>query len=239
MTLAAFPLKAQQPAADTDVKSDAPADVVEVSAVKDPEWRSYRVMLKALDAFDKNHAMAPDAKPDFIVAIKRAGIKMSDVKLKILGEETALQIAIAEDGTFILPREQKAVDEDAMMVVNQKKNDLRWHPYIRSPGVPAGMRRLGDVRLECEMLWAVEQDGMPFISRNTFRLLGGPCHSSKIQYFSAAAKPIVSAQLNEGGESLKLLVGRNRVSFAPPLYDKKWSDDALISFQYAEETPPN
>ena len=136
MALAALPLQAQEPAA-VPVNDAASNDAVEVNAIKDPEWKPYRVMLKALDAFDKNHALAPEAKPDFIVTIKRKGIKTSEVSLQILGEETALQITIAEDGTFTLPREQKAIDEDAMMVVNQKKNDVRWHPYIRAEETPS------------------------------------------------------------------------------------------------------
>ena len=38
---------------------------VEVSGVKDPELRPYRIMSRGLDAFDKHHGLAPSASLRF------------------------------------------------------------------------------------------------------------------------------------------------------------------------------
>jgi hypothetical protein len=95
-------------------------------------------------------------------------------------------------------------------------------------------RRLGDLRLECEVLWAIEYDDTPFIVRNSFRLLGGPCKSSKVAMTFGTPGRVASATIVAGERREALAVGKNRQSFRPPLHDTSWGDDAVIEFQFAD-----
>jgi hypothetical protein len=222
------------PAAVEDATEKVTA--VEVHGVKDPEWKPYRVMLKGLDAFDKYRRYAPNAELRFEIRPQTPNIAVADVQLRIAGDDTSIPIPISENGLFTISRNQAAADENAEMVLNQKKDSVLWRPYIRSSGLDPNVRRLGDLRLECEIMWAVQQDDLPFWMRSLFRLGGGACHSSQIGIGSPAPRPIVAATLVSNEHRQTMPIGRGGKSFTPPLFDEKWNDDTLIEFQFSDES---
>src|SRR5471032_1262600 len=195
---------ATPPAAAADA-----APVVEVSSVKNPELKSYRQMLKGVDAFKQFHALAP----------------ATDLKFVLL----------ADDSTFTLEKIQAAIDDNADIVSNKKKNLLHWHADIRTPKVPENARRLGDLRLECEISWAVRQDEMSFFVRNGIKLAGGLCHSTHIMLHYQAPRALASVTLVSGDRREALTVSKKEPRvFMPPLSDTSWNDDALIEYEYAD-----
>lgn len=226
--------------AQTDEAAKPPPDAagklatVEVSGIRDPEWRPYRTMLKGLNAFDAKHQLAPSAELRFVLRPQGAKDSIKGIEMRLTGHETSIAVPVAEDGTFVLPRSQAAADENAEIVLNRRKDAMRWRPHIRSPNLKPDQPRLGDLRLECEILWAIEYDEMPFIVRNSFRLLGGPCKSSNVAIFFGAPAHVASATIFAGAKHETLAVGQNKRSFRPPLHDTSWGDDALIEFQFTE-----
>lgn len=234
LQLLATPVFAQNGA--EPASADQPM-VQEISAVRDPEWKSYRQMLKGVDAFDEYRQLAPKADLRFVLRPDNPALSMADLTLRIAGTTTSIPVPIAADGTFSIPRYQTAIDEDADLLLNRRKNAVRWRTEIHTPEVPANARRLGDLRLSCRVNWAVLKDDMPFLRRTAVSLAGGPCGSSLVKVYWAEPRPLASATLVEGERRLVLSLGKDGVSYSPPLTDQNWGDDALVIFEYVPVAP--
>lgn len=207
--------------------------VVEVSGVKNPELKPYRQMVKGIDAFEKFHSLAPAASLRFQLLGVNKDVAFDKVSLKLSGSNTDVSLPIAADGTFILPRLQAAVDDNAELVSNKPKGMLRWRGDIRSPGVPANARRLGDLRLECEIGWAVNREDMSFMTRNSLSAIGGLCHSKMVGLRYQAPRRLAGVSLVSGERRATLRIDAdNKRVFWPPLADSSWNDDSLIVFDY-------
>lgn len=222
----------------TATESTEPAEqAIEISGTKDPDWKRYRAMLKGLNAFDKYHALAPNAAHKYILRPRHEGVALQGVSLRLAYNDMSLPIPIAEDGSFSLPRDEQAQQQDAEVLINRKKNLFRWWPHIRSPGLQANQRRLGDLRLECQIFWAVYYDDIPFVARNLVSLMGGPCTTSKISLrFPADFRGLQSATLKHGEINLPLQIDEKESSFTAPLANKNISDDAVIDLHYQDDS---
>jgi hypothetical protein len=237
------PASTENNAASATEASAEPIAEVDVSATKNPDWKPYRVMLKGLDAFDKQHALAPQASARFVLKPRTAAATLTGVALRLASDEHSLPIALQDNGTFALPRDAQAEKDNAELTINRKKELFRWWPYVRSPQLAAHQRRLGDLRLECQMFWAVHYDDLPFLARNFVRALGGPCKSNKVTLsFPADFTDLRSATLIQGERRVAVMMEKPEksdkqvASFSPPLFDASFSDDAIIELEY-EATP--
>jgi len=219
-----------------NLQMDIPA-IVEVSGTKDPELKPYRTMIKGLDAFEKNSHLAPNATFRFILKTQRRDTPIQGTALRIAGETVSIPVEIAGDGTFTLTRNALAEEENADLMLNRKKASMRWRPYIRSTTLLPNQLRLGDLRLECEILWAIEYDETSFFVRNLFRLAGGACNSSRISN-GMIIPNLLSATLVFGERRLKIVDATKdkfRDWLEPPLYDKSWNDDTIIELEFEEK----
>ncbi len=215
-------------------EAEAALQSIEVKDARDPYLRPYRTMLKGVTAFEKYHRHASQGELRFILRASVPGSSIKDVTLRIAGPSITIPVPIAEDGTFSLPINEAAAADNADMLLNQKKEAMRWRPYIRSPGLGTNMRRLGDVRLECEVYWAIEQGEMSFFTRNALNVIGGPCRSSKVAFGYLLQAKLQNATLVSGERRLTLALAKNGMGFMPPMHDESWSDDALIELRYAD-----
>lgn len=218
---------------------ETPAEVVQqvaVSSSKDPDWKPYRKMLLGLDAFDRHHALAPQAELKFVLRPQQPNLALADLKLRIVGDRTTIDVPIAADATFSVPRDEAAAADDADLRLSSKKGLFRWRPDIRTAGLPAGTRRLGDLRLECEVRWAVDKFDASFLQLAYLVPLGGVCHTSRSRVFFTSASPIVGATLVSGSRREKLPAERldvkDRTRYAPPLHDQNWPDDTLVELEF-------
>lgn len=201
---------------------------VEVRGTKDPDWKPFRTMFKGVAAFGANRALAPSAPLHFILRPIDPHASVEGVTMRLASEDSTLVIPVSAEGIFDLPDDSVLGHTDAELIRNLKKNTLRWRPFIRSPGLAPNQRRLGDLRLECTIIWAVDYEDVPFLIRNAFRLVGGPCKSSKISVFFDADRRLASAKILYGSREAPLVLGKDENTFLPPLADASWSDDAII-----------
>lgn len=216
---------------------------VEVSGVKDPELRPYRIMSRGLDAFDKHHGLAPSASLRFELKNEDGTTRSPDgLALRLSGDTVDLPLALDSDATFILPRSQEAYDDNADLVLNRKKSRMRWRPRVRSPGVPENVRRLGDMRLECEVAWAVMKDEIGIVMRSAMAVVGGMCHAPMTALYYRAPKRLEAVRLTSGERSRFLTLSEDHHSYIVPVRSKEWDDDSLITYEFAAEaqqaTPP-
>jgi hypothetical protein len=227
---------------------------VTVSAARDPVDKSYRKMIAGMDRFEREHALAPQATLRFQLLPRLPGTELDGLTLRVLGETTALPVTVAPDHTFTLPRDARAMAEDAALIASRKTATLTWRAQVRSPGVPPGMRRLGDLRLEC--LVGVEA-GLLSNNARLFAWLGElltdagrVCSSPDGNYLFFSDHPLFGVSLRDGDRTATLpldalYAGGTQTaatlpfcdcqvlldrSYYAPLWDRDWSDDTLLAF---------
>jgi hypothetical protein len=181
--------------------------------------------------------------------------------LRIAGDTVSIPVPVAPDNSFVLPRHEAALREDAAVVANRKTTSMTWRAQILTPGLPAGTRRLGDMRLEC--LVGVEA-GLVSNSSPLFGWIANAlttpeqvCGSPNGNYLFFAERPVFAVRLRSGdrvetlpfnmlyagGEQTKadlqycdcqVMLDR---TFYAPIWDKSWPDDTLVEFEYMEDAP--
>ena len=235
-------------------------DAVVVRALRAPVVKSYRRMIDGMDLFEKRRRdLAPGASLRFKLLPRHRETDMRDIELQLVGNSFEEPIELAPDNTFTLPREPLALEENATVRPDRKAGTMTWRAEIRTPGLPPGVRRLGDLRLECEV-------GMEagLISNQRPSILGilldeGPeyCDRPEPRYLFFAERPIARVSLIHGnrgaslsGDLLHAGASRNpkwredlrycdcevlvERTFFVPLGDRSWPDDTLVGFEYRD-----
>lgn len=97
---------------------------------------------------------------------------------------------------------RKPKREDADLVTNRKKDTYRWQASVRSDDVPPGMRRLGDLRLQCQVGIAIAKKETPFLLRTlvaTKLRTTDWCSAVELKMSTYSDPAIASATLLDGG----------------------------------------
>ncbi|WP_409026994.1 hypothetical protein OX462_21190 [Janthinobacterium sp. SUN098] len=225
----------EQAAAPGDAANQEIQQIVDVQGTRDPDLRPYRTMLKGLDAYADHQRLAPGAPLRFMLIPATPKARLEGVTLHLSADNLSIPVPLAADGGFTLTRDKTAYDANADLVSNKKRDTVRWRADIHTPGLPQNVRRLGDLRLECEIRWAVEQDDLPFVRRNLFRLAGGPCHSSLIHVPFPVFRKLLAVQARSGERTLDIRITEDRQRYVPPLHDVNWDDNTLLTLTYADD----
>jgi hypothetical protein len=232
-----------------DMDNNKEPGTVRVNGIRNPETHAYRAIVAGLDAFDARHGLAPDAPQLLFQARTRSGKPLAPTLLKgapdadplvasLAGDGGyALTLALDEDGRFQVPRSQPALDADAELRLSKKASDVRVWPYVRSPGLAANQRRLGDIRLECQVFVAIAKKEAPLhivLLGNAVMLGSDWCAFMKDKERSwdvAMPAALGAAVLREGGRAAELRVKGSR--FEVPIGDQSWSNDAIVEVRFA------
>jgi hypothetical protein len=237
-------------------------DAVAVTAMREPVDKSYRRMVEGIELFEKRHHLAPNAQLRFKLLPRHRDTDMRNIQLEVVGDSFTTPVAVAPDGTFAIERSPRALKEKASVQPNRKAKTMTWRAEIRTPGLPPGTRRLGDLRLECEvgMKAGLISNYRPFLFGwlDPF-LREGPeyCQRTEPRYLFFAERPIFSVTLVNGERKEVLAVDRlygsasrhpdwkddlpycdcevlmDRAYFMP-LGDASWPDDTLVEFEYMD-----
>ncbi|WP_207221267.1 hypothetical protein [Pseudoduganella lutea] len=240
-----------------------PVPSVAVTATRDPVDKSYRRMLRGMDRFAREApALAPDASLRFRLLPRLPETRMEGIEMKVVGDTLALPVPVGADNGFTLDRNERAWREDAALVANRRTASMTWRADVRSPGVPEGMRRLGDLRLECRVGMEAE-----LVSNNAHLfawlgdLLANPdkvCEDPDGRYLFFTERPVFAVTLHAHGRStpapLRFLYAGGRVqgpdlpycdcqvlldrSYHAPIWDRAWPDETLLSFEGMDDPPP-
>jgi hypothetical protein len=237
-------------------------DAVPVAAVRNAVDKSYRRMLAGVELFEKRRKLAPAATLRFKLLPRHRDTNMEAIDLEIVGDSFATPVAVGPDRSFVLERSARALKENASVRPNRKAGTMTWRAEIRTPGLPADTRRLGDLRLECEvgMQAGLISNSRPLLFGLLDPLLReGPeyCYRAAPRYLFFAERPIFSVTLVSGDRREVLPVERlyggasrdpdwkgdlaycdcevlmDRAYFMP-LGDPGWPDDTRVEFEYME-----
>lgn len=238
-----------------------PAATVTVRSTRDPVDKSYRKMIKGMERFTREHALAPNAPLRFQLLPRLPSVDMRGITLRVAGDSASIPVPVAPDNSFVLPRNDSALRENAAVVANRKTTSMTWRALVITPGLPAGTRRLGDMRLECRV--GVEaglvSNSSPLFAWVTNALTSPEqvCGSPDGNYLFFADRPIFGVRLRAGErvETLpfKMLYAGGEQSksdleycdcqvmldrtFYAPIWDASWPDDTLVEFDYMQEAP--
>jgi hypothetical protein len=250
---------AQQPAKG----AGAVLPPVTVSAPRDFVEKSYRRMVRGMDLFERLHAMAPQAPLRFKLLPRKPDTNMRGIELEVLGHDVDLELPIAPDNTFALPRDAQALAQDAIVTPNRRSRSMTWRAEIRTPGLPPDTRRLGDLRLECRvgLEAGLVSNNSSVLSRMIHAVTDDPeryCGQPDAHYLFFADRPLFGVTLVDGARREVLPVSQlyagasddpglpydlpycdcevlvDRTYFMP-LGDRSWSDETLVRFDYMDD----
>jgi len=241
-------------------QSGQPATVT-VQSTRDPVDKSYRKMIRGMERFERERALAPNAPLRFQLLPRLPTVDMRGITLRVAGNSVSVPVEVAEDNSFVLPRNEVALREDAAVLANRKTTSMTWRAQIVTPGLPPGTRRLGDMRLECRV--GVEA-GLVSNSSPLFQWINDAltspeqvCGSPNGNYLFFGERAIFGVTLRAGTrvESLPfsmLYAGGEQAkadlaycdcqvmldrTFYAPIWDASWPDDTLVEFEYMEDRP--
>jgi hypothetical protein len=229
---------------------------VTVTSTRDPVDKSYRKMISGMERFEREHALAPQATLRFRLLPRTPKVNMHGITLRVLGDHIAVPVPVLEDNTFVLPRNEQALREDAAVVANRKTTSMTWRAQVTTPGLPPGTRRLGDLRLEClvGMQAGLVSNSSPLFGwiSNALTSPEQVCNSPNGNFLFFTERPVFSVTLHAGGRSeilpFHMLYGGGEQTgdmlpfcdcqvlldrtYYAPIWDRSWPDDTLVSFEY-------
>ncbi|MDL2355667.1 MAG: hypothetical protein QFF03_10450 [Pseudomonadota bacterium] len=250
---------AQQPqpaGAARPASAEAPMQVVHVDGLTDADAQSYRRMIKGMDAFEKFHALAPDARLRYRLYPRRPGVKAAGTTLAIQSDTVAIPVALASDLSFTLPRDARALADYAQVVSNRKTRSFAWGPDVRTPGLAPNTRRLGDLRLECEidraaallvgykppLYYAIDAAVDVCTTYPGHWLYYGERAVFNVTMVHGQRRQVIFARLMYGNQIPKLL--QVFYDFHPLLNDRtytlnvadtSWPDDTVVELEYMDD----
>lgn len=237
-------------------------DAVVVTTLRDPVAKSYRKMVDGAKLFEQRRHLAPAASLRFKLLPRQHETPMEGIRLEVEAESRAIPLKVAPDHTFALELDRTALKENAQVLPNRKVGTMTWRADVRTPGLPPDTRRLGDLRLECEVgmkTGLISKYPRAFFSWLDALLPDGPdyCHRAQPNYLFFAERALFSVTLVDGSRKEVLSVDRlysgastdpdwkkhlphcdcaallDRAYFVP-LGDPGWPDDTRVEFEYME-----
>ena len=232
---------------------------VTVASTRDPVDKSYRKMIKGMERFEREHALAPAATLRFRLLPRLPNARMEGITLRVAGDSVSLPVPVAPDNSFTLPRNEQALREDAAVLANRKTASMTWRASVLTPGLPPGTRRLGDLRLECKvgMDAGLISNSSPVFGwlSNLLTDTDQTCGSAEGNYLFFAERPVFAVFLHAGSRremipftkmyaggvydkaslpfcDCQVLLDR---SYYAPIWDPSWPDDTLLEFEDMEE----
>ena len=239
----------------------AAADEIAVTGLRNTVDKSYRKMIRGADLFNELRDRAPDASLRYKLLPRKRETRMDGISLQVVADSFELPVPVAPDHTFTLPRDRKALAEDASVRPDRKAGTMTWRAQIRTPGLPADTLRLGDLRLECRvgMEAGLVSDDPPTLMGRLMSVLQSAdfCDERDVPYLFFAPRPLFGVTLSAGGRRQTLSVGQLYAGIAHgrtprealpycdcevlldrtyylPLADRSWPDETLVRLEYMD-----
>ncbi len=131
---------------------DAPQHVEVTARVPGArEEKTLAQLRSAQQAFEEHHALAPAATLAFRLYPRRATPEFASLRLFLVTDDGRVPVPLDDHQRFTLDPAWSGIGQGAVLQANVPDGDIAWHADVRTPGIPDGERRLGDLRLECEV----------------------------------------------------------------------------------------
>lgn len=226
---------ARQP--DAPLQVDPAFQIVRITGLRAIPWKSYRAMRAAIDAYEANKALAPDAVFSFALLPPAGRTLPPSFKLRVRTRDgREYPIALDNGELFQLPA-LPGDGVDADLVSNFRDGTLRIGLLVHTRSVPPEKERLGDVRLRNEINQAIAEVDHPSETPNCLRKRAGHngCKARpRATVWHHPRAPAMGAWIMEGGRREALASDNDPVSpsYKMPVDGTRWGNDAIIEFDY-------
>lgn len=219
------------------------------------EKKTLAQLFKAEALFLKHRALAPAAPLLFKVHARTQAESTGRLSLDLVTPAGREPVALDAEDRFVIDPAWRQLDSSTELRSRLADGRVTWRPDIRTPGVPAGERRLGDLRLQCRVGFGsgVARGASGFGWLRSFVL--DDCEDRDWSPSNFADRPVFSATLVHGERRLtlsaRLLHGlrddggadydwgyslRERM-FRLPIGDTSWPDDTRVVFEGMDDPP--
>lgn len=211
-------------AAAEPAQTAMPMDDIVVTATGKPFRIEVADLHRGEVAFAKDHARyAPGSTLHFRLSPRGEG-SLVGFQLSATDGHASVPVPLSAEGDIRLPDLPAG---DWSLIGNRSGRAVRFWALILSPGSITTDRRLGDLRLQCRVVYAVFRSHIPFLVRGAFEMAGG-CGGSHFGIYDSIGKPIEAARADDRGRTLPLKLGVKGTTYQVPLADKSLSDEARI-----------
>ena len=214
----------------TPVKDDGAgtADIVVIGFSK-PYKLSVEELRVAVVAYRQGKPVLAPASTLYFAVDGLDGQSLSGLRLALRSSGSTIPIALDDNQRFVLPDLGTGKWD---LVANRGRNGLSIRPIVLSPGTDAGDRRLGDLRLQCSVLWSIEKHHASLPMRAIFGAAGG-CRSTKLALYTKTDRPIAEAFVLMDGKRTPVPVLSDRRTYRAPLGEKSLRDEARVRFTFS------
>jgi len=242
--------------------ASAPQPEVELSRVQVQgesaaarETKTLGQLFKAEALFAEHQALAPAATLKFKVYARKQADAAPSLALGLMTPAGRQPVTLDEQDRFVIDPSWRALPERTELRSRLADGRVTWRPDIRTPGVPDGERRLGDLRLQCRVAFGsgVARGATGFGWLRS--MLIDDCWDKDWSPSNFADRPVFAVTLVSGERRLtlssRLLHGlrdeggpdydwgfslRERM-FRLPLGDASWPDDTRVVFEAMDDPP--
>lgn len=219
------------------------------------EKKTLAQLFKAEALFDKFHALAPQAALKFRVYARTRAEQAQRLELGLMTPAGRRPVALDAEDRFVIDPAWHALDARTELRSRLADGRVTWRPDIRTPGWPAGERRLGDLRLQCRIGFESGVARGPTGLAWLLSLGREDCEERDWSPSNFADRPVFAVTLVQGERRLtisnRLLHGlrdgsgqdydwgyslRERM-FRLPLSDASWPDDTQVVFEAMDDPP--
>lgn len=172
------------------------ADEIVVTAYSKPHKLTGKRLQDAAQTFAKNkRALAPDANLYFEIKRKSGARDLGGLKLFLRSDGRTISLPIDAANRFVLP----AFRGDGWSLVgNRGSGGLTITPLVLSPGMSEIDRRLGDARLECEVVWAAFLKPDLPLSAGAAGMLAPVCRTPHFSIYLSNGRKIANGTIANG-----------------------------------------
>jgi hypothetical protein len=169
---------------------------------------------------------APDSRLIFRVQSTN-GTALNDVSLSLQINEEMIDLVVDKDGLFSLPL-LNGKPRNIKLISNRSKTAIQIKPLVYSSTFTPYSRRMGDLRLECRVLWAGYKSSISIFLQAGFGVAGG-CNSSDIGIYFSAPAPLKSIMIDNLNYDRPGTLRLDGLKYRPPIFDKKIGNDAVLT----------
>jgi hypothetical protein len=217
--------------------AEQPVPQVVVSSMKDAYRTAYGNIQKALGAQHDNPQLAPQARVRWMLYAKDGRPLVQPPPIAIAGSNGQIAVVPDGDGGFELPATVTGLGTDVELRIGVRRGEMRLVPLVETGGIDASSRRLGDLRLECEMTWRLEYEEIPMLARAAIKLIGSPCRSKNFGMPVPVRRRLASASIAREGRATELKLTRRGMAFFAPLHDDGLDNDTPVMLAYRRDDP--
>ena len=219
------------------------------------EKKTLAELFKAEALFQEHHALAPAAALTFKVYARTQAETTQRLELGLMTPAGRQPVPLDGEDRFVINPAWHALPERTELRSRLADGRVTWRPDIRTPGVPDGERRLGDLRLQCRVGFgsgvARGSTGFGWLRS----LVIDDCWDREWSPSNFADRPVFAVTLVHGERRLtlseRLLHGlrdsgakdydwgfslRERM-FRLPVGDVSWPDDTRVVFEWMDDPP--